>query len=205
MKKKIFFTVLFFLTLTCSFGRSFDFTFTCPTSLFVNTGDKKVSAPSPIYFNPGFGVTWPKEKALAVEPALNLSFGYFLFNEGRALPAEIENREASVLSLLLNIPAVFTFPIKSTKLRVNAGGAILMRFAWNSNAGADASNVDEIKKYLWGKARFLYISGGADWMLPVSSASRFGPFINFFLPVGSIFAGEGLNGMILQAGLKLSI
>ncbi len=205
MKKKIFITVLFFLSFTCLCARSFDLVFTFPTALYVNTGDKQVSAPSPIYFNPGIGAAWPKEKTISVEPAVNLSYGYFLFNEGRALPAEIENREATVLSLLLNVPAVYSFPIKSTKLRVNAGGAMLMRFAWKADADSDDSNVKEIRKYLWGNARFLYISGGVDWSVPLPSSSRFGPFMNFFLPIGSIFAGEGLNGMILQAGLKLSI
>ncbi|MCQ2598289.1 MAG: hypothetical protein MJ181_10645 [Treponema sp.] len=203
--KKIVFALLLIFSINFLFARTLDFTFKFPTTMYLSNGDKEYSAPSPVVFSPGIGFVWPNEGFLAIEPSLNFYSSYYLWHDGRALPAEIENRTATTLSFLLDVPAAFTLDIKNTKLRFNAGAAMLCRFGWLSNGATESDDVTAINQYFWSKARFFYLSGGVSWMVPLTSTSKFGPFFNFYLPVGSIFAREGLNGMILSAGLKVSI
>lgn len=178
-----------------------------PTTVYLNLGDKKDSAPSPILFTPGIGFIWPNESFLAFEPSANFFYNYYLWHDGKALPAEIENRTATTLSVLLDLPVVFTLNIAKSRFKVNAGAAFLMRFGWQSE-GTDPSASEELKlinDYFWGKGRFLYLSGAVSWMIPTTNNTKFGPFMTIYAPVGSIFAREGLNGMIISVGLKIFI
>jgi len=182
-----------------------DFVFKFGTSFFYNRGDKTISAPSPIYFNPGFGILWPKKSFIAVEPAVSISSTYYLWYEGKAYPAEIENRTATTIALMFDIPAVFTIPAGKSKIQINAGPSILARFGWLSSGATETDDVTSINNYFWGSGRFFYLSGNVSWMFDLPLNTKFGPFFSFYMPVGSIFAHEGMNGMIMSAGIKLSI
>lgn len=189
-----------------SFFDSLSFIIKMPATVYLNMADKSASAPSPILFTPGFGFIWPNDTFISFEPSANFFFSYFLWYDGRALPAEIENRTASTLSVLLDLPVVFALNLEHAKLQLNAGASILMRFGWLSQ-GNDESLKDEVElinDYFWSKARFLYLSGGASWIFSLPSNTQFGPFLNIYAPIGSIFAREGLNGMIISVGLKIS-
>lgn len=189
-----------------SFFDSLSFIIKMPTTVYLNLSDRTASSPSPILFTPGFGFIWPNDSFISFEPSANFFYSYYLWHNGRALPAEIENRTASTLSVLLDFPVVFALNMEHTKLQLNAGASIFMRFGWLS-PGTDESlqnDVDQINNYFWSKARFLYLSGGISWIVSLPSHTKFGPFLNIYAPVGSIFAQEGLNGMIISAGLKIS-
>lgn len=202
--KYIFAFLLIFFSTQALVARSLDYFFTMPTSFYYSNGDKQHSAPSPIVFNPGFGIIWPNEGFISIEPSLNFYYSYYLWYDGRALPAEIENRTSTTLSFMLDIPAVFTLPINTTKLKLDIGASMLMRFGWLSNGANEAQDVEMINHYFWSQARFLYLSGGITWMVGLPSKTKFGPFAKFYLPLGSLIANEELNGMIISAGLKVS-
>lgn len=188
-------------------NKRIDFMFKLPLSFYLNTGDKKASAPSPVVFNPGVGLVFPNDYWVSFQPGLNFYYSYYLWYEGRALPAEIENRTATTLSFMLDLPAVFSVSLKNSKLEFNAGPSVLMRFGWKSNgtSDAEASDVKEINSYFWSKARFLYLAGGISWLTEIPSGTNFGPFMTFYLPVGSLAAHESMNGMIISAGLKVTL
>ncbi|MCQ2583957.1 MAG: hypothetical protein MJ185_00075 [Treponema sp.] len=187
--------------------RRVDFMFKFPTSFYLNTGDKKASAPSPVVFNPGFGCVFPNDYWVSFQPGLSFYYSYYLWYEGRALPAEIENRTATTLSFMLDLPAVFSVPVGSTKLEINAGPSVLMRFGWKANgtSDAEAEDVNAINSYFWAKARYLYFSSGISWQVSLQPGTTFGPFFTFYLPAGSLIAHEGMNGMVLSAGLKITL
>ena len=188
-------------------NRRVDFSFKFPTSFYLNTGDKKHSAPSPIYFFPGFGCVIPNDFWISFQPGLNFNYSYYLWYEGRALPAEIENRTATTLSFMLDLPAVFAVSLGNTKLELNVGPSILIRYGWKSNGTSEQEfeDVTRINNYFWSNARFLYIASGLSWMFDLPFGTKFGPLINFHLPLGSLIAKEKMNGMILSAGLKVTL
>jgi len=184
-----------------------DFSFIFPRTMFLSNGDKKHSAPSPVVFNPGIGCVFPNNYWISFQPMLSFYYSYYLWYEGRALPAEIENRVATTLSFMLDLPVSFAIPIKSTKLELYTGPAILMRFGWKANgtSESDAADVKEINSYFWSKARFLYLTAGIDWMVPLPDGTKFGPFGTFYLPVGSLAAHEGMNATTITIGLKVTL
>ena len=204
-KIKILVLTLFLLGISEGlFGKSVDILFKFPTSFYLSTGDKQHSAPSPVYFNPGVGLIWPNKGLFSVEPLLSFNYSYYLFYDGKAMPSEIENRTATTLAFLLEVPATFSINIKSTQLKFHVGPSMLMRFGWLSNGATEAEDIPKINNYFWSNARFLYFSGGLSWMVNLEK-SKFGPYFNIHFPIGSIFAQEGLNGMILSGGLKVSL
>lgn len=189
-----------------SFFEQSDFILKLPVSVYLNTIDTAHSAPSPILFSPGFGFIWPTESFISFEPTLSFFTSYYLLYEGKALPAEIENRTATTLNFLLDIPVAFALNLTHTKVQLNAGVAMLMRFGWKANGAESVSDneISEINKYFWANTRFLYISGAASLIFNLPAGTKIGPFFSLFLPVGSIFAAEGLNGMMMSVGLKVS-
>lgn len=186
------------------------------TTTYINSLDEKtsaISAPSPIVFMPGIGVIWPNFTFIAVEPTLYFYYSYYQWANGMAVPAEIENRTATTLSFMIDVPVVFSFFLKKSKIQAGIGPAALLRFAFLSGgvketdygfSGNAANDVSLINSYFWDKARFLYLSVSAAWLFNFYKNSKAGPFAKMYLPIGSQIADEGINGMIVSIGLKVS-
>ena len=182
---------------------------------YINPDSNKLkSAPSaPIYpFYAGF--IYPDNSFIAIEPTLSFFRLYTLWYDGTAYPAEIENRTATTLSFLLNIPVVFAVNVKGTKLQISPGIAMLMRFALKTGgvsgsesgySGTVDSDINLINKWFWSNARFLYFSAGVSAIFENIGHVKIGPVLNIYVPVGTFFSGEAIQGMIVSTGLKLSL
>ena len=198
-----------------SFFSSADLTAEVSPAVYINSESKSVSAPSPIIYPVGIGVLWPNYTTFAIQPMLSFFTMYHLWYNGQALPAEIENRTSQTICLLLNMPGVATINLgDNSRLQFFAGPAIFMRFGALANgvkdsdsgySGTAGSDVDEINSYFWNNARFLYLSFGSAWQYNFTSHFRIGPSFYAYLPLGSLFSGEGVQAMIVSLGLKLSI
>lgn len=182
--------------------------------IYINPDSNELnSAPSAPVYPWYIGFIYPDNTFIALEPTLSFFTMYNLWYDGTAYPAEIENRTTTTLSFLLNIPVVFALNIKGTKLEVYPGIAMLMRFGIRAGgvSGSDSGysgSADEdvalINQWYWSNARFLYLSAGVNAIFENISHVKIGPVLNIYMPVGTIFSGESVQGMIVSAGLKLS-
>jgi len=223
MKRKLFILSALFLFLTT--GRvfafeKFDLIIKASPTMILNTLDKGHSAPSPVKVLPGVGIKIPNNSFINFQPSLEYYGSYELWYDGKALPAEIENRTVVTQNILLTMPVMVTLQLGKGKAfgivqQVNVGGgpAILMRFAGLANGvsendtgytGTAASDKEEIGKYYWEKGRFLYLNAQADWLFtyPDGGLSA-GPAVQVNFPLGSLIAGEGLNNIMISVAGKI--
>ncbi|MCF0241552.1 MAG: hypothetical protein HUK25_02890 [Treponema sp.] len=195
------------------FFNSLEFSLKLPVSIFFNTEDSKHSAPPPLFVMPGISVLWPNYTFIATEPSLSFYQGYYLWYEGKALPAEIENRTTTAWTFLLDIPIVVTFFFQKYKFQLTGGVSALMRFGTLSTgvspeepgfSGTAQSDNDLINQYFWDNARFLFLSTSFSCMFSFYNHSKAGPYVAAYFPLMGTFAGDGLNGMIISAGIKVA-
>lgn len=162
-----------------------------------------------------FGALWPNDYFIAVQPTLTFFMMEHLWYDQYALPAEIENRTTTTLSFMLNIPAVYSFYFKNkSKLQLAAGVGMLMRFGILANgvdgddsgySGSAEKDVENINKWFWEKAHWLYFTTGASWLYPITSKIQVGPTINAYIPMGTLFDQQSVQGLMISIGVKLAI
>ena len=193
------------------------FTIACGPAFLFNKEAKTNSAPSPVVFPVSFGVSFPNDTFVSFQPRLSFFINYYLWNNSAqiALPAEIENRTATSLSFLVTLPAVFSFHVsRNSVLEVQAGLSALMRFAILAHgvsaddlgtSGNAKSDVKHINKWFWGGARWLYVDTGLAWLYQFSSGVKIGPEARFYLPLGSLFTGRGVDAFMVSAGIKIAL
>lgn len=190
-----------------------DFFFGVSPSVFINTQDGSLSAPSPVFFPVYFGVIWPNNNFFSFQPSLRIWTGYYFINDGHVLPAEIENRTALTFNFMLNIPVVFKAEFwEKSNVKLSGGVAILIRFATIAQGvdegdfgyyGTAKDDVEKINSWFYENARFLYLSLGADWMFQLTEKIQIGPEFSMYIPVGSVFSTWSLDGLIISLGVKL--
>lgn len=223
MKRKLFIisSLFLFLTMGPVFAlNGLDIFIKASPSMILNTLDKEHSAPSPVKVLPGIGVKIPNNTFINFQPSLEYYGSYELWYDGKALPAEIENRTAITQNFLLTLPVMVNFQLGKGKafgvvqqVDVGGGPAILMRFAGLAHGvsendtgftGSAASDKEAISKYFWEKGRFLYLNVQADWLFTYADAGiSAGPALAVNLPLGSLMAKEGLNNIIISVAGKI--
>ena len=170
------------------------------------------SAPSPAAFSLAFGAIWPNKAFLSFQPRLAFWTGYYLWDGKNALPAEVENRTALALNFMLDLPAVATFRFSKFQAEAGMGLGILARAALLANgvsegdsgaSGSAGGDKSEIQKWFWGNARFLYLEflGGWEWNFTPRIAAGFE--LRYYLPIGSLTTGRGLDASIIALDAKL--
>lgn len=186
------------------------------SALTLNLADKTQSAPSPINFTIGGGAKIKITELISLEPMLDFYSMYYLFYDGRALPAEVEHRTSSVLCFLLDVPVGFNFYLgnsKNANLSCGLGLAFLLRFSFLANGvksndegflGSAKSDDDEIKKYFWQKARFIYPEIFAAFDYKISEKLSAGIIAKFYLPVTSLFEGHGFDSSIFSISTRFT-
>ncbi len=196
------------------------FFFTAGPVLLVNTDAD--SAPSPIMFSFGGGVSCFQNKVVSFVSRISFFTGYYLWDGEDARPAEIENRTALVISSLVDLCGVKTWEKSCSQMQAGAGLGVLARFAAladgvssddsgvvdkNGTALSTAGDdVKDIQRWLWSDVRWLYPELYFSWMhrLPGSSLSA-GFETRLYLPLGSLLAGHALDGALVTAACKLAL
>ena len=196
-----------------SFFDRLDFFFCLTPTLYINTKPKSSSAPSPIFYPLYLGVDYTINSFISVQPSLRVYMNYFLYNGTNALPSEIENRTALAYSFFLNIPANFNvMKLNKSSIDVSAGLGILIRFATlatnvnetdSGTTGSAKSDVEYINKWFYQKARFLYLTGGVDYIYNITDNIKLGPEFFIAIPLGSLFSEFSLQEMLISLGLKV--
>lgn len=178
----------------------------------LNTESTTKSAPSPIVFTVGAGISVPLGARTTFEPRLAFFSNYYLWDGSNALPAEVENRTALALSMLIDLPAVYTFYRENSMFQAGGGLALLARYGIlaggvsSSDSGASGSaggDVDKINAWFWSGCRFLYPELLGSWMFTLNRRLKAGAEQRIYVPLGSLINGRGLDG--IMAGLNLRI
>jgi len=200
------------------FIHSLDFVIQTEPGIYLNKESNLVSAPSPVIYPLSIGILWPNYTIFAVQPTLSIFTTEWLWYENKALPAEIENRTATSLSFILTIPASFCLYLKGSRIQLNAGISILAQFGFLSSgvnaedygySGSAGSDVELINKYFWSDLNYLYLNTSFSWLFNVhatkNSMVKAGPVINVNMPIGHLTSDAGMQGVIITAGLKISL
>lgn len=196
-----------------SFWETTDFFVGFTPIAYLSTEGNNQGGPSSIAYPLYFGIAWPRDYWVSIQPSLKIFTDYYLVNDGKVYPAEIENRTGMGFSFLLNIPVVFqaNFWDKSN-LKLSAGLALLFRFAFTApgvddNDAGDSGKVSDdialINSSFYEGAKFIYLSTSADWMFNLSNGMQIGPEVSFYIPVITLASEFSLNGTMISAGVKL--
>lgn len=192
--------------------RNIDFFLCFEPALIINTRDTSESAVSPIVYPISFGAVFFKTKPVTFQPRLSFFANYYLWENDKAYPAEIENRTAAVFSFLLDLPAVYTLNLKEKHhMDFAFGPAFNFRIITLANgvSGSDAGStgtadgdVSEIRSYLWGNGNFVYLSTYTSYLYSVSDRLQVGPEFRFYISCGQLFSGNGFDSSMLSLGIK---
>ena len=214
MKKNLFtLLTIILISITAHAEKSLDFTVSFEPTLIVNTDNPKNSAPSPVVYPFSFGIVVPSYNFISFQPRLSFFTNYYLWNDKGAYPAEIENRTATAFSFLLDLPVGFVlFKNEKHLVDLGTGPAFLIRFATLShdvsendagyNGNTASKDVEKINEWFWNDANFLFYEVYADYLYSFTEKIKAGPEVRFYLPLGSLFSGDGLNAAMLGIGIK---
>lgn len=168
---------------------------------------------APIYpFSIGF--TWPNYSSFAIAPSISFFMMNHLYDDGTVYPSEIENRTSQTFNFIVNIPIYISLFTKHGTIQLAPGFSILPRFAILANGvsendygytGSAQSDIDEINKWFWQNARFLYLSFTGSYLINLTGNVKGGPVVHAYIPLGTIFSGESIQGMILAIGMKIQL
>lgn len=143
----------------------------------------------------------------------------YLWANDRPLPAEIENRTSYVISLLLDMPVVYTIEKDRFLYSFGGGPAILARYGFlDSGVSADAKSypnepytageqVKKINSYFWGAARWLYptIQAGARYKLETGWGA--GLTLRIGIPVANLWSTPSVpfaDSIMIMAALVIT-
>lgn len=197
-------------------SKSYSFFVTAGPMLMVNTSSSTDSAPSPVMFSCGFGATLFQDRMFQFQPRLSFFTNYYLWNNDMALPAEVENRTATALSFMFDLPATYTWQNGKNEFQAGAGLGFLARIGILSNgvSGSDENrddstrdatqDVKDINSWFWSDMRFLYPELCGSWTYTTPSGWKVGAEARLYLPLGSLITGRGLDATIISLAAKIN-
>jgi hypothetical protein len=188
--------------------------FTAGITFCLSTGDRSISAPSPLKYSFGVGYSFHLVKFLLFQPRITGWSQYYLWDEDTsyAYPAPVEDRTATTLNALIDLPLVIPVGTKKNMMGLGLGAAVLARYGFLSNgvsaddtgsSGNAKSDVDLINSWLWSSARWLYPEMFISYNHLLTNGWRLGGEMRFYLPIGSLISGHGMDGMMCSVSLRL--
>ena len=160
---------------------------------------ESTGAPDPLVTPLGLGTTFAMQGNWSFDPAIYLyGLDYAFQGWDRPRPAQIEQREMYVISLVLDPSFVFTFPWRENL----SWGTILsptlnFRIPAIVADGEEAAHADMLS-YFIGPGRFIFPQAGLfmDWKVSPRLSMR--PALRLYLPVFHLWDGDPLldQGMI---------
>lgn len=191
------------------------FIFTGGLTYMLSTGDVAISAPSPIIYSLGIGYSFKIGSFFIIQPRLTgwMQFYSWDADTAYAYPAEVEFRTATVFSFMIDIPFIISLGTEKNSFEFGAGLGILPRFGILSNdvsasdtgtSGTAESDVAEINSWLWSNARYLYPEAVISYTRMLKENWHVGAEYRFYLPLGSLVSGHGMDSMMMTFALRLS-
>ena len=183
-----------------------DVTFEGGLNLLINT--EADSAPSPLPFGIGASLRWLRFGRFELEPGIQLFGTWYEYRDGRALPAEPEQRMFLMLAALADLRLATEWPVNE---RFSVGGAaglgLLLRLPVPLE---ESSDLGPTLGYLYGRARFLLPETALFTRWKVNERLELRTSLRAYWPVFHFWDGEQLpfaDQMILSGliGLRFTL
>ncbi len=170
------------------------------------------SAPTPIFYTLGLGANFFEDKNMLLQTRMSFSTNYYLWNGENAKPAEVENRTATVINSMIDLTGMYTWG-QTNKIQAGAGLGIFARLGFLSD-GVDSSSrgseenttasddVSSINSWFWSDLHFLYPELTASYTYEYAKW-QIGGEIRLYIPLGSLVTGEGMDGFMATASVKI--
>ncbi len=169
------------------------------------------------YFTMAFpftvGFVFPADTKLNFQPKISFFSEYFLWDGNNAFPAKQEDSTNIAFCFLIDLPANYTYMLKEKHIfEGKTGPSFDIRFSKTMNGlnssdesagGTVAEEVREINSWFWKNANFLYWNFSLSYMYAFVRGIKAGPEARFYIPMGSVLSGNGMNGYMISAGLKV--
>ena len=169
------------------------------------------------YFTMAFpftvGFVFPADTKLNFQPKISFFSEYFLWDGNNAFPAKQEDSTNIAFCFLIDLPANYTYTLKEKHIfEGKTGPSFDIRFSKTMNGlnssdesagGTVAEDVREINSLFWKNANFLYWNFSLSYMYAFVRGIKAGPEARFYIPLGSVLSGNGMNGYMISAGLKV--
>lgn len=192
--------------------------FTLGPRLLVNTDSSTGSAPSPICYSFGLGGDFLFQNGFLLEGQASFFTNYYLWDGEKARPAEVENRTATALSSMIDLCCGYSWvkgQNQSHYISLMGGTGIFLRYGLlssgvsgddpNRNGQSTASqDLSDINSSFYSKANFLYQQIAFSYSYKMSDFWKIGGEFRFYIPVGSIISGDGMDGAMFSLSLKLN-
>ena len=192
--------------------------FTLGPKILLNTDDSTKSAPSPIMYSLGLGGDFLFGNGLSLQAHGSFFTNYYLWNGEKAQPAEVENRTATALSLMIDVTGGYTWGFGESKkhlVSILGGVGFFARYAilsggveadeLSSETGNKASDdVADINSDFFSNLNFLYPEVALSYSYILSENWKVGGEFRAYFPLGSFLNDDGIDGMIFSLALKLS-
>ena len=213
-KKFIFFASFLFFIHFFSFAQKniqVHPTFNIGSNITLNLQSKEHSAISPINFFAGGGADI-KINNLSIIPTHNIWAMYYLYYDDKALPAEVEHRTASVINCMLDLPVGYNFYKNNSVFTVGAGLGILFRISFLSSgvsesdtgySGNAKSDLENINKYFYSNARFLYPEIFFSYLYNFSNDFSAGAMLKYYVSIGNLAAGSLFDASIISVSTRI--
>ena len=218
MKRFAVFVFTFLFSLFPFFAVDKSLFFTAGPKLMLNTDDHTKSAPSPMMYSLGVGGDFTFTNGILLQAHGSFFTNYYLWDGKDAQPAEVENRTATALSLMIDLCAGYTLPLGESKnhlISLAAGAGIFLRHAIlsngvdsgdqnrdaNSTAGDDVSSINGT---FFSDLNFFYPEFALSYSFVLSQIWKIGGEFRTYIPLGSLMNDKGIDGMIFSLSLKLS-
>lgn len=167
-----------------------------------------------IKFLPGIGFNIPIGKAFALQPHITGFHQYYQWNENtkNAYPAAPENRTASAVTFVTDIPFLVT--LKGEKFSFNLGGGFgfLLRIpslaygvkeSDEGTSGNAKQDFDKISKWFWNPLHFVYPEGVAEADFTLENGRIMGIVLRAYIPISIVT--QGLNNTIFSVSVRFTL
>ena len=163
-----------------------------------------VSAPSPVSPSLGIGRTFLLSENIALEAHSSFFTQYYLFDDEKAKPAEVENRTALVLCALPTLnPVWICYKDEKQWLEIGGGLGFLARYGLKANGVKDeGDDVKEINRYFWRDLNYFYPDIAFSYNRVLASVVL-GADFRVYIPVAALSSGNGFEEGIFSLSLKI--
>lgn len=192
-----------------------DFFLTLGPAVLVNTQSTAESAPSPVMYAAGAGLDFFPESQLDFQSRISFFTNYYLWNGEKAKPAEIENRTATALSLLVDLCGGHSWIFGKNRISLDGGLGFLFRYGILSNGveksdknqktGTTAKDdIKDINSYFLDFINIIYPEIAFSYARNIFDGWKAGFESRIYFPLGSISTGDGLDAMLFSLSFKLN-
>jgi hypothetical protein len=143
----------------------------------------------------GFVMPLSEGSPWSFEPSADLYTNYYEWENDRAVPTEVADRDAFAVGLLIDAPIVFSRHFgegNKWSASVGAGPAFDLRVGIKDSE-AETGIGSSINGYFWGSGRFFQPTTFLRGEYMLTERVGFGFSVRFYWPVYNLWSGEGLS------------